>query len=138
MSNHQLAFFSPWYLVLLGLIPLLWMLSFRSLAGLGQVRRLLALTLRSLVVALLIFALAEAQWVRSSERLTVLYVIDQSLSISRGASEEALKYVNEAIRTQRNRPLGRSRRRAGLRPRSRHRIAAAGRRATGHRHRSRG
>jgi Mg-chelatase subunit ChlD len=106
MSNHQLAFFSPWYLVLLGLIPLLWILSFRSLAGLGRVRRLLALALRSLVVALLIFALAEAQWVRSSERLTVLYVVDQSLSISRGASEEALKYVNEAIRTQRNGRLG--------------------------------
>ncbi len=39
MFNYQLDFQSPWYLLLLGLLPLLWWFSFRSLAGLGNIRR---------------------------------------------------------------------------------------------------
>ncbi len=99
--SYQLSFLSPWYLALLGLIPLVWLLSFRSLAGLGGLRRLVVLGLRCLVIGLLAAALAEAQWVRTSDRLTVLYVVDESSSLSRSAREDAIRYVNESIRAQR-------------------------------------
>ena len=51
----------PWYLLLLLLLPLIWYLGFRSLAGLGRWRRLLAMFLRSAVLAALVLALAKAQ-----------------------------------------------------------------------------
>jgi len=81
MFNYQLSFGSPWYLALLALLPLLWWFSFRSLASLGRVRRAVAITLRSVVLVLVILALADVQWVRVSDRLTVIYLVDQSLSI---------------------------------------------------------
>ena len=62
MPNFHLSFQSPWYLLLLAILPALWWLSFRSLAGLGPWRRLLVLLLRSLVLGLFILALAETQW----------------------------------------------------------------------------
>ncbi len=99
----HVAFDSPWYLVLLAALPLLWWASFRTLSGLGSVRRLLAIALRSLVFVLLVLALAETQWVRSSDRLTVFYLVDQSLSISAAQTDEMVRFVNEAIRKQRDR-----------------------------------
>ena len=58
----QFAFDRPWFLLLLLLLPLLWWLSFNSLAGLGRTRRAAALIFRSLLVIVLVFALAEAKW----------------------------------------------------------------------------
>ena len=48
----HLAFDSPWYLVLLLGLPVLWWLSLRSLSAMGRVRRVLAITLRSSVIYL--------------------------------------------------------------------------------------
>src|SRR4051794_32610100 len=100
---NYLAFDSPWYLALLAVLPLVWWVSFRSLAGLGPVRRLVAIALRTTVFTLIVSALAEAQWVRVSDRLTVLYLLDQSLSVGQDQSDAMVKYVNEAIRRQRDR-----------------------------------
>src|SRR5215216_3705324 len=101
MSEYHVDFANRWWLLLLAVLPVLWWLSFRSLAGLGRWRRLLALGLRSLVLLLIIAALAEMQIVRTSEDLTVLYLLDHSLSVSNQQSSEMLKYVNESIRRQR-------------------------------------
>jgi len=103
MLDYHFDFENRWYLALLALVPLLWILSYRSLAGLGRIRRVAAILLRSLVLILLIFALAEMQKVRISDQLTVLYVMDQSLSISPNDFEMGLDYVNAAIRRQRGR-----------------------------------
>jgi uncharacterized membrane protein/Mg-chelatase subunit ChlD len=99
----EIAFDSPGYLALLAILPLVWWFSFSSLAGLGQVRRAVAIGLRSLVFVLLVLALAETQWVRVSQRLTVLYLLDQSLSVSPQQSDAMVKYVNKAISSQRDR-----------------------------------
>ena len=98
---YQLAFDRPWYLLLLAVLPVLWWFSYRSLAGLGRVRRWVAILLRSIVLAAVISALAEMQWVRKSDRLTVFYLIDQSLSITPEQDEAMLRYVKTAIRKQR-------------------------------------
>lgn len=97
----MLAFNSAWYLLLLGLLPLIWWAGHRSLSGLGRWRRLLALTLRSLVLVLLICALAEIQYQRTHDQITVMYLLDQSLSIPEDRRAEMIQYANASIRDQR-------------------------------------
>lgn len=97
MTDHSIAFQLPWFLTLLALAPVLWWWSYRRLAVLGRWRRLAALTLRSTVLALLVLAAAEAQWVRLSDRLTVIYLLDQSLSIPDAQRQMMIDYVNESI-----------------------------------------
>ncbi len=98
---YQLAFDRPWYLLLLAVLPILWWFSYRSLAGLGRVRRWMAILLRSAVLTALICALAEMQWVRKTDRLTVFYLLDQSMSIAPEQDEAMIRYVKAAIRNQR-------------------------------------
>ena len=97
-GEYHLDFVRPWYLALLAVLPALWWFSFRTLAGLGPVRRLMALALRSLVFALLVLALAEVQLVRSSEALTVTFLLDQSLSVPTDLRLTAMKdYYNQVV-----------------------------------------
>ena len=97
MFDHSVAFDSAGYLVLLVLLPLLWWLSFRSLSGLGRWRRLVVLSLRSLVLAILVLALADMQYQRKSDRLTVIFLLDQSLSIPAPQRQAMIDYVNGSI-----------------------------------------
>src|SRR5688572_32562664 len=101
MFDYQLDFASPWYLLLLGVLPLLWWFSYRSLAGLGNIRRLVAIGLRSLVLLAIICALADIELKRTSERLTVIYLLDQSLSIPESQRKQMVDYVNASIRKHR-------------------------------------
>ncbi len=102
MFNFRLSFDSPGWLVLLGLLPLLWVLSFRSLAALGNVRRIVAILLRSLVLMMIIAALAELQWNRVSDRVTVIYLFDQSLSIPEPLKPMMVDYAREEIAKHRD------------------------------------
>jgi uncharacterized membrane protein/Mg-chelatase subunit ChlD len=97
----MLVFNSPWYLLLLGLLPAMWWSSFRSLSGLGPWRRILALVLRTLVLLLIVAALAEMQYQRTSDRITVIYLLDQSLSIPEGRRTAMIRYTNASIREHR-------------------------------------
>ncbi|PQO35433.1 VWA domain-containing protein [Blastopirellula marina] len=101
MFGIDIAFNKPAWLWLLLTLPLLWYFSFRSLAGLGPVRRLMALGLRSAVLVMLIFALAEAQFLRVSQRLTVIYVLDQSLSIPEDQRAAMAQYVAKEVKKHR-------------------------------------
>ena len=74
-------FEQPTWLWLCLLIPLLIAASYRSLSGLDPMRRVLAVTIRSVVVLLLVFCLARIQYVRRSEDLTVLFLMDRSHSV---------------------------------------------------------
>ncbi|MFL5339351.1 MAG: VWA domain-containing protein, partial [Gemmataceae bacterium] len=78
--NEHLGWLSAAFLVVSLSIAICW-LSFRSLAALGPARRVVAIALRCLLVALLVFSLAEFRLRKSSESLTVMYLVDRSLSI---------------------------------------------------------
>lgn len=93
---------SPWYLFLLLVIPVIWIFSLQSLVGWGRFRRLVALILRSLVIFLVILALGEAQWKQTSDRITVLFLLDQSLSIPEDQRQAMLKYVVGEVQKHRN------------------------------------
>jgi uncharacterized membrane protein len=102
----------PWWLLLIGLVPVLVAWSYRSLAGLGPVRRWLALGLRSALIILLALALAEVRLRHQNENITTLFLVDRSLSIPEEydaeaspdanridhRSERVERFINEAVR----------------------------------------
>lgn len=97
MFELQIGFDKPQWLLALILLPILWAVSFRSLAGLGPYRRLFALGFRTLVLVLMVLALAEVQLKRISDRVTVMYLLDQSESIPKITREAMLRYVMEDV-----------------------------------------
>lgn len=106
MFGVDIAFNKPWFLLLLAGLPLLWIFSFRSISGLGRVRRFFALGLRSLVYVLLVFCLAEMQLRHTSERVSVIYVLDQSESIPREKRAAMVQYVVKDVAEHRNAARG--------------------------------
>ena len=63
------------------------------MAGLGPGRRFAALLFRSVVMLVIVFALAGIQWVWISDKLTVIYLLDQSDSIARAKRDVMLEYA---------------------------------------------
>ncbi|NLF69994.1 MAG: VWA domain-containing protein [Candidatus Anammoximicrobium sp.] len=97
MFGIDIGFVHPWYLTALLLLPLLWGFSFRSLSGLGRYRRLFALAFRTLVFVLIVAALAEVQALRTSDKVTVTYLLDQSESIPVAQRQAMLDYVRQGV-----------------------------------------
>ena len=81
------------WLLLLGLIPVVWQVSCDSLTSMGSWRRFFALALRTLVLLTIITALAEMQFLRVNTRMTVIYLLDQSESIPKPVRESMVKWV---------------------------------------------
>src|SRR3954447_149849 len=101
-GNLSITVGNPWWLVLLPLIlPPLVLVSFRSLAGLGPLRRVLAIGLRSTVVILIVLALAELQTVRKRDRLPPTFLVDVSQSVPRESQGPMLQYVTDASKKRR-------------------------------------
>jgi Ca-activated chloride channel family protein len=90
------------YLLALGLLPVLLLLSLRSLAGLGPVRRRLAIAMRCIVVACLVLALAGPLRVRTTDDQTAVFLLDQSLSVPRAQQQAAFDFVRRAAEGMRN------------------------------------
>jgi len=88
-----IGFDRPEFLWLLLLVPVVWYFSYDSLAGLGPWRRFFALALRTAVLTLIIAALSQMQWRLKTDRLTVLYLLDQSDSVSAGDKRLMLEYA---------------------------------------------
>ena len=93
-------FASPWYLVLLTLLPLVYWLARRSLAGLVGRRRIVSMVLRSVVLLLVILALAEFRVLKTNDRLAVIFVLDRSESIPAEQREAAHQYVLEVAKAR--------------------------------------
>ncbi|HNQ24707.1 MAG TPA: VWA domain-containing protein [Phycisphaerae bacterium] len=106
MSGLALAlpfsFDEPRWLWLAALVPVLALASWRSLAGLDPVRRVLALALRGMVVLLLAACLARVQSVRRSDDLTVMFLLDRSYSVheTEQQQEDYLRGVCEQVPPQ--------------------------------------
>ena len=94
-------FETPGYLVLLALLPLIVLLSFRSLAGLGPIRRWIAIVVRCLVIACMAAALAGPSWTRETDALSVVFVVDRSRSIPRPQQLEAFQFLDNAAKDMR-------------------------------------
>ena len=109
MPPIRLGFDNPSYLWLLLGLPLLWYLGYESLGALGKFRRWFALFFRTAVWTAIVFALAGVQMVWVSDRVTVMYLLDQSESIPLAKRQVMLDYVIQNVRRHRNRSAGRPR-----------------------------
>src|SRR5689334_20013160 len=106
LGNLSLTVGNPWWLILLPLIlPPLAILGARSLAGLGSVRRAVAILIRAAVITLIILSLAELQTVRRSDRLTTLFLLDATQSVPNELKKPALTYITEATKKRRKEDL---------------------------------
>jgi uncharacterized membrane protein/Mg-chelatase subunit ChlD len=101
----------PAWLILLLLVPVIIWMSYRSLAGLGPVRRWVAIGLRCSLIVLLTLALAETQGRMPHENVTVLFLWDRSLSVPDDEGGRVLRFINEAVE---KRGPGHERDRSGL------------------------
>ena len=69
--TYGFYFSEPWWLIgLILLVPVIW-LGLRNLAALGTARRVMAITIRCLVIIILIALLARPMLTRKSKRLLV-------------------------------------------------------------------
>jgi uncharacterized membrane protein len=89
---------SPWFLLLLLLVPVLAGLSARTHARLSRRHLAAATLLRCLAVAMIALALARPQWNRGADDVSVVYALDVSRSIAPQFIESALKWIDEANR----------------------------------------
>ncbi|HEY2839385.1 MAG TPA: VWA domain-containing protein [Pirellulales bacterium] len=101
MFSYGISFERPVWLYLLAVIPLLWWWGQNSLMAFGRARRWAICLCRSLVLALIVVATAEPQFVQNTDRLAVVYLLDQSLSIPQGERGAMIDYANLAIHDHR-------------------------------------
>jgi len=94
--TRNLTVARPLWLILLPvlIVPLI-LFSYKSLAGLGKVRRIFAILIRTAVVSAIVLALAEVSTVQRNEKLTTMYVIDTSESIPQEYRGAILSFVSE-------------------------------------------
>ncbi|NND99548.1 MAG: VWA domain-containing protein [Pirellulaceae bacterium] len=103
MLPFRLGFDHPGYLWLLLGLPILWWIGYESLSVLGKIRRWFALLLRTAVWTVIVLALAGVQMVWISDKVTVMYLLDQSESIPLAKRQVMLDYVVRNVRRHRDR-----------------------------------
>lgn len=103
MFDFRLGFEEPRFLWLLLCLPVLWWISFRRLLALGGVRRYVVLAVRTAVVLAIVAALAGVQLVWVTDRVTVIYLLDQSDSIPVEQRRHMLDFALQTTHEHRNR-----------------------------------
>jgi len=86
-----------WLLLLVPLLGLTWLLHLASRRRLGTTRRRIALALRTVVLAALVFALAGFQLVLPVDRLATVLVVDLSDSVGNTGRETALAFIRDSL-----------------------------------------
>jgi len=82
-----------WPLLLLAALPLVWLFAWRNRASVARARVAGATVLRSLALAAIVAALLKPTLHRTSEDLSVIYVLDASGSIATRFLDEALDWI---------------------------------------------
>lgn len=97
-----IQFEQPWLLSLLVLVPAMLYASRHTLTTMGQWKFWTTALLRSTVLSAIITALAGIQWVRIDRGCSVVYLIDRSASISASTIDNAVRFINQEIKQNRN------------------------------------
>ena len=90
----------PFLLLLLLLIPVLYYGFRRSLVDLSRTQRLISLCIRIIIVLLLILSVADLQYLKTGDKLTVMFLADISDSISEDGLKKSTEYISEAIKSR--------------------------------------
>ena len=91
-----MSFSTPLFLLLFLLLPAVIWLGWPS-GRWGRVRGFISLGLRTLILSLLILALAGLELTQAGDKLAVVFLVDASDSMSTEAKAAAAQYVEEAI-----------------------------------------
>jgi uncharacterized membrane protein/Mg-chelatase subunit ChlD len=94
----NMTFIAPQYLLLLGFIPIIIWLFWRSTTHLLPFRRSLVLILRVLMIALVVLSLSGLSVENATEQVNVMFVLDASDSIGEEAREAALSFIQRALK----------------------------------------
>jgi uncharacterized membrane protein/Mg-chelatase subunit ChlD len=94
----NLTFIAPQYLLLLGFIPIIVWLFWRSTTHLMPFRRGLVLTLRVLMIALVVLSLSGLSVENPTEQVNVMFALDASDSVGVEGREAALDLVQRALK----------------------------------------
>jgi len=97
----SLSFASAWPLILLAALPAVWWLAARSRATIARSRILTAASLRCLALALIALALMRPALRIGNERISVVYAVDISRSVSPAFVDSALDWVADIDRRHR-------------------------------------
>lgn len=92
----------PLYALLLAVLPLVVLVGWRSLAGLGPVRRWAAIGLRLAVLTAWLGALTEPGCRQARDERVVVFVVDRSGSIPPKQRESSAEYVRQAVEHRRD------------------------------------
>ena len=90
----------PFLLLLLLLLPFLYYGYRRSLVDLSRTQRIMSLITRIIIVVLLILSVADVQYLKTDEKLAVMFLADISDSISDDGLTETTDYINAAMKSQ--------------------------------------
>ena len=92
-----MEFARPYALLLLLVVPVAYYAYRRSLVDLSRFQRRVGLVVRTIILVLLVLALAGVRLVSYSKRLAVIFVLDGSQSIPEASFREGERFVREAI-----------------------------------------
>ncbi len=96
----------PFFLWLLLLLPVAAWVAFRaSRADLNAAQRVASFFIRACLLACIVLALAGARFLKSTDALAVLFVVDDSLSVSEQGRAEARDFVNAALSQARSQDI---------------------------------
>ena len=90
----------PFLLLLLLLLPFLYYGYRRSLVDLSRTQRVLSLITRIIIVVLLILSVADVQYLKTDDKLAVMFLADISDSISDNGLTETTDYIDAAMKLQ--------------------------------------
>lgn len=88
-----------WLLPLLVLLPLIYLIGWRSLVYLRPLRRSMVYVVRSIVVVLLVLAVAGVNLVRTTDALSVVFLVDQSDSVGADNIAKEHDWITSALQT---------------------------------------
>jgi hypothetical protein len=94
----NLTFIAPHYLLLLGFIPIIVWLFWRSTPHLMPFRRSLVLLLRVLMIAFVVLGLSGLSVENATEQVNVMFALDASDSVGDEGREAALSFVQRAMK----------------------------------------
>ena len=90
----------PFLLLLLLLLPVLYYGYRRSLVDLSRTQRIISLCIRIIIILLLILGVSDLQFLKTDEKLTVMFLTDISDSISEEGLTKSTEFLNEALSAQ--------------------------------------
>lgn len=90
----------PFLLLLLLLLPVLYYGYRRSLVDLSRTQRIISLCIRIVIILLLVLGVADLQYLKTDEKLTVMFLTDISDSISEEGLTKSTEFLNEALASQ--------------------------------------